>query len=522
MNQPSTSPSRRQFLSDVGAGMVVASVGSALAADLGFSTAFAQTPAADRLNFGPLEELVTLMQETPPDRIIAVAVERLRNGTMLRDLAGAVALANARAFGGEDYVGFHTMMAIAPSVHMSGELPNSSRALPILKVMHRNATRLQGRGRSNDTLRPVTRADGDQTGTTVRESVRGRDLEAAERRFAAVAAQSPEAALNGVIDIIADSSDVHRVVMPYRSWDLCGIIGREQAGTLLRQSVHYCVNNERYLNTNNRPAPAIRAALIRAIDQHRLDGRTAGTRMPDDDWVLRLSETIFRGTPDQAADAAGAALAEGVSPDAIHEAISLAVNQLVLRDSGRRQNEVQQNKPLGSVHGDSIGVHACDSANAWRNLARAGNDRTKMICTVVGAWQAADDRGNRGGDFLTWTPYPRDDVRREVENVAQANVLTALGEAIRAREQPRACALTARHIQLGLPERELWRLFLDEAIRNDGALHAEKFYRTTTEEHTAARPAVRARYLIGLARVTASASGYAAPGVAEATRLLES
>lgn len=515
------SPSRRQFLADVGTGMVAASVGSALAADLGFSTAFAQDAAADRLTFGPLEPLVALMQETPPDRILGVAVERLRNGTMLRDLAGAIALANVRAFGGEDYVGFHTMMAIAPTVYMSGELPASTRALPVLKVMHRNATRLQGRGR-NDTLRPVTRADGDQTSATVRESVHGREMDVAERRFAAVSAASPEASLNGVIDIIADEADVHRVVMPYRSWDLAGIIGREQAHTLLRQSIHYCVRSERYRAEYNRPAPPVRAALTRVMDQNRLAGRALGTRTPDEDWVIRMSETIFRGTPDQAADAAGAALAEGISPDAIHEAISLAVNQLVLRDAGRRANEVQPNKPEGSVHGDSIGVHACDSANAWRNLARAGNDRTKVICTIVGAWQAASDRGNRGGDFLNWNPYPRDDIRREVENVAGANVITTLGEAIRAREQPRACALAARHIQLGLPERELWRLFLDEAIRNDGALHAEKFYRTTTEEHTAARPAVRARYLVALARVTASAANYPAPGHAEATRLLES
>ena len=41
-----------------------------------------------------------------------------------------------------------------------------------------------------------------------------------------------------------DSTEVHRVVMPYRAWDLMGIIGREQAHPLLRQSVRYCVKAE--------------------------------------------------------------------------------------------------------------------------------------------------------------------------------------------------------------------------------------------------------------------------------------
>ena len=41
----------------------------------------------------------------------------------LRQLVAAGALANARTFGGEDYVGFHTMMALAPGFHIAQELP---------------------------------------------------------------------------------------------------------------------------------------------------------------------------------------------------------------------------------------------------------------------------------------------------------------------------------------------------------------------------------------------------------------
>jgi hypothetical protein len=59
------------------------------------------------------------------------------------------------------------------------------------------------------------------------------------------------------------------------------------------------------------------------------------------------------------------------------------------------------------------------------------------------------------------------------------------------------------------------------AISEDGALHAEKYYRTVTEEFAATRPSLRWRHLAGLARVSASEYGFPAPGVAEARRLLK-
>ena len=58
------------------------------------------------------------------------------------------------------------------------------------------------------------------------------------------------------------------------------------------------------------------------------------------------------------------------------------------------------------------------------------------------------------------------------------------------------------------------------AVSEDGALHAEKYYRTVAEEFAATRPAFRWRHLVGLARVTASEYGYPAPGHAEARRLV--
>ncbi len=54
----------------------------------------------------------------------------------------------------------------------------------------------------------------------------------------------------------------------------------------------------------------------------------------------------------------------------------------------------------------------------------------------------------------------------------------------------------------------------------DGALHAEKYYRTATEEFGTTRAAFKWRQLVALARVTASEYGSTAPGYDEAKKLL--
>ena len=118
--------SRREFLTDVGRGMVTAAVGFGMAREIGLAPAFAAEAEA-RLDFGEIEPLVCLMQETPVAKLLPVLVGKLRGGTDLRQLVAAGAFANARTFGGEDYVGFHTMMALAPGFHMAQEMRQSSR-----------------------------------------------------------------------------------------------------------------------------------------------------------------------------------------------------------------------------------------------------------------------------------------------------------------------------------------------------------------------------------------------------------
>jgi hypothetical protein len=330
---------------------------------------------------------------------------------------------------------------------------------------------------------------------------------------------------------VQDNTEVHRVVLPYRAYVLLDLVGKEHAHTLLRQSLRYCVKAECHPRSESWDEP--REVLPKMLDQYKLMGRPPGNRAAEDDWVDQMSQTLFKSTPEQAAEAAAAALAEGMEPDAIGEAISLAANQLILRDGGRRANEEQPGKPIGSVHGDSIGVHACDSANAWRNMSRALSGihikdsagaayaRNVYACLILGAYQVALDRINRGGDFQNWQPHPIPNQLAQVKATDEVGLLREADEAIRGNLQARAAAVICRYGELGYPARPVFDLLLRYSTSEDGALHAEKYYRTVSEEFATTRPTFRWRQLVGLARVVASEYGRPAPGYAEARGLLK-
>ena len=518
MNVPRT---RRDFLAEVGRGMLVATVGYEVASGLQLTSALAEE-APPALSFGPLERLVCLMQETPVDRLLPELVRELRSGSDLRQLTAAAALANARTFGGEDYVGFHTMMALAPALHLARELPDKSQPLPVFKVLYRNTNRIQEHGgRKGEVLHPATPSTAFEVplgGEQLREAVRRKDVNAAEQTFARLALGPPEDAFNHLLWAVQDQTEVHRVVLPYRAWDLLGLIGKEQAHTLLRQSVRYCVKAESWPRQSTWEEP--RVLLPRLLEAHKLDASAPGTRTAEDSWVEQLSETVFQSNPEQAAEAAALALAEGTSPAAVGEAISLAANQLVLRDQGRTPRDEVPGKPLGSVHGDSIGVHACDSANAWRNMALVANARNCFASLILGAYQVALDRTARGGDFIHWQPLPLAQHLTQIKSIEPDALLREADDAIRGNLQARASAVVHRYGELGHPPRAVFDLMLRYAVSEDGSLHAEKFYRTVSEEFAATRAKFRWRYLVALARVTASEYGRSAAGVAEARSLL--
>jgi hypothetical protein len=510
--------SRRDFLADVGRGMLVASLGPAVAFDLGLAHAEAGE-APKTLAFGTLEPLVALLQETPSAKLLPALVKKMNDGTDLRTLVAAGALANARTFGGEDYTGFHAFMALAPALAMAGEMPEGRAALPVLKVLYRNTTRIHGfGGRKAEVLRPVEPAalpSGKPGGAVLREATHKANVTEAEKTFAALAKGKPEDAYNDLQLIVEDDIDVHRVVLAWRAWATLDLTGKTHAHTLLRQSVRYCVNSEKYW-AKRKDKPGIRAALPKLLDTYKLPAKATGKRRADAAWVEKMGQVVLTASRDRAAEVVAGALAEGFALADVAEAISLAATQLVLRDPGRPAKWSSPGKPPGSVHGDSVGVHASDAANAWRNIAKVSNARNAVASLIVAAYHTAGQLPDKAR-----LPYPWDEHLEKVKAKDGASLLRLVEGAIKEKDQPGACAGAAKYLALGSPTRPLLDLLLRYAVSEDGALHHEKYYRTVTEEYAATRPAFRNPHLVALARVTASGYGFPAPGFAEACKLLK-
>jgi hypothetical protein len=194
--------------------------------------------------------------------------------------------------------------------------------------------------------------------------------------------------------------------------------------------------------------------------------------------------------------------------------MALAATRLVLGDKGLPR--ALPGKPVGSVHGASVGVHASDSANAWRRIAGVTGARNTFASLIAGAYHTAGQTGNEMP-----RPYPLDEDVEKVTGKDAEVLLKALDEAIRAREQPRACAIVHRYGELGHDARGVFAVLRKYAVSEDGALHAEKYYRTVSDEFARTRASLRWRHLVALARVTASQYGNPAPGLAEARKALK-
>ncbi len=254
------------------------------------------------------------------------------------------------------------------------------------------------------------------------------------------------------------------------------------------------------------------------MDSYKLLGKELGTKKADDAWVENMSRTIYSSSRDTAADGPPRRWPRG-STRRSGEAISLAANRLVLHDPGRTENEASDGKPEGSVHGDSVGVHACDAANAWRNMAQGQRHARNTIASlIVGAYHTA---GQSGGELKEPHPMaaPGEGHQRRTPNAAAA---TAERHALKEKDlSPCRRRTSTRYGELGHDPRA--------GVRHAAALRLERGRRAARGEvlphggggvRKATRAAFRWRQLVALARVTASEYGRTAPGYKQARELL--
>ncbi len=515
--QPSYS--RRAFLADIGGATLLATLGGA-SVDLGLVSKVMAEEIDAPLEFGAMEPLVCLLQETPIDRLQPLLAAKLRDGTPLKTLVAGAALANARTFGGEDYIGFHTFMALAPALNMSTLMPAGSEALPVFKVLYRNTSRIHDfGGRKAEVLHalPPAPSASQPDPEILRSAVYAHETRQAENLLASYVLATPQGGLDALLPTVQDNPEVHRTVLPYRAWEMQYLVGTQHALTLLRQSLRYCLRTS---SVQAVPEMSEQARMLTTLfDEFRLQNALSGVQRAEDSFVGHLAETFATATPSDAARAAASALAEGFGPQTVGEAISLAASLLVLRDGGRLPQWEDKLKPAGCVHGDSVGVHASDAANAWRNLAKVSTGRNQFACLIVGAWQVARDR--LASPNLMAEALP---AKHQLDRLTETDpdlLLAALDDSIQNNLQGHATAIVSRYGQLMLPADRLFAHLVRYAVSEDGALHAEKYFQTVWADFHATRPSLRWRHLMSLARVTASEYGTPAAGQNEARELLK-
>ena len=346
----------------------------------------------------------------------------------------------------------------------------------------------------------------------IRDACRKPDVDLAERLLATVG-DSPRDAFNALQPAMQDDLNVHRFVLAHRAYGLVNLLGKDYSYSLLRQCVRFCVDQERDRVRHNYPESPLRALMPKLLDQYKLAGKSLGNRDPGDEAVDQLSEAIYKGPNQRSAEAVAAALAEGIDPEVVGEAISLAANRYVLRQGAGNWR----------THGDAAGVHSSDATNAWRNMARVAETRHAVTGLIVAAYHV----GVQSPPFNT-PPYPTDEHRALVKVQDAPGLLAETDDAIRHNDQPRATAAIQVYGERGYEVEPVLALLLKYAVSEDGRLHGEKYYNTVCEEYRTTRPAFRWRQVVALARVTASAYGYnredkhgfRAAGYEEACKLL--
>lgn len=511
--------SRRRLLGHGCRGALLAGIGSGLGTTAwsGGGPVGAWLEQDQGIDFGRHRDRVEFLLSASPSGMLDHVVEGLRKGETREDWAAASALANAVTFGGEDYDGYHVAMALIPSLRMSSRLGGTDAKLALLKVMHRNARRMQKVGAPGKrALRGVPKAAAGSEDTAMRlvAAVRAVDLEAAEAEFRSTSSRGSSAQAEALLPLVCDDAEVHRVVLLERAYDMVGLCGEEQAQVLLRQLVRFSIDVEPRISKRSRTRE-LRKCVPAVVEEFGLERAPKAQKAASAADIEAWANQLVRNSRAEGARMVGEALAQGVSEDAMGEAISLAGAELILRDPGRSRSEASKEKPEGSVHGASTGVHASDSALAWRGLATLGDWPTRAATWVTAAFHVAG-QGDGHREACPGLAEARESLSKE----PVAHDRTRLAEAIRAGEQARAVALAERMSAEPGSEGDLFGTLASASLEADGALHAEKIDETTTSAYRRARPEHRARFPMALARVCASEAGFEAPGLADARERL--
>ena len=300
-------------------------------------------------------------------------------------------------------------------------------------------------------------------------------MAAAEGTFAALATASPDDAFNDLQYSVQDEIDVHRVVLAWRAWATARP-GRQGAGPHPAAPVGALLRRDRAEPAAQR-GTGIRAVLPKLLDQYKLPGKAGGKRKAEDEVGREDGRDDLRRQPRQGRRRRGRGPGRRLSPGggrrsdvAGGEPAGAARPRPGRRPTGR-QAEGQRPRRLGRRPRLGLGQRLAEHRpRQQRAQHRRQPDRAAAYHTA----------GQSGGQHKEAVPARPSSWRRSRPRTPRRCCRDTEGRDQGARTRRGRRRWSTATASWSSPERPVFDLLLRYAVSEDGALHAEKYYRTVT------------------------------------------
>ena len=321
-----------------------------------------------------IEPIVRWMEETPRDRILTVAIEKLKAGLSYRELMAGLFLAGVRNVKPQP-VGFkfHAIMVIH-SAHLLGQSAAvDERLLPMLWALDTfKASQAADEKEGDWALGPVNEAKLPKPWQAKEAFVKAMEAWDAEAADAAAAALCRSHGAAEVMEAfwrfaVRDRRDIgHKAIYAAQAWRTLQAIGWQNAEPVLRSLAFGMLDRRGQPGTNVEGPYVDNLEVAKQFPEHWRTG--AEDRGASD----HVASELRQASP----SAAGSGLLEylqgGVSPDAVWDGILKSANELLLRKPG------------------IIALHAVTSINALHFIFGAAADETtrRMALLQAASWVA--------------------------------------------------------------------------------------------------------------------------------------
>lgn len=460
-----------------------------------------------------VEPLVQLVEETPPDRIVAATHDQLAAGTSVKDMLLASALAVVRSSDlppGHHGGPLHPLAGLHAVRHIAARLPSDYARLPVIQNVAVANKHIHSPAMGPYILaeaKPVSEKDSVEATLAAFRSAVGRGVyNACDHYFLYLLERlSPMQVLELLLEvgIPKNQLDDHYFLFPVFTWRALEYLGWEYARYIGRAPVRYIT----------RPtAPTSLEEVDRLIHEHELLERDLRVETGEDESaaVAALADEIGRRNRfTEIPGLLARALADGLSMQGVGEGLSVGGSTLFLR----------------SQTGNPMDVHINTGANTRRYLLRQPELSRRIKLQALLVWNTGPEviMAQR---MLSPEPQPepervaslpsrtQDELIEEIEaligRLPIGERLPAAGVATwRATDEVKqAAALAQQYANCDYAPEPLITLLGKIACRdNFSEMHALKHHQATYEEFHATRPSLRWRHLVAAVQGAAISHG---------------